>query len=132
MKVKTSEAAGAVLDWAVAIAEGDKNAARLIVPRSKRLGIRLWPEWAPSTNGCHGMPLLEKFNISTECLWMGSPNKREWMARIGSDYVQYGPTFLVASMRCLVASSLGDEFEVPVLLNEHGISNARVPGESEE
>lgn len=131
MKVKTSEAAGAVLDWAVAIAEGDENAKRLLAPRSK-LGIRLWPKWEPSINGCQGGPLLEKYSISTECLWVCNSEKRFWMARIGSDYVQHGPTQLVAGMRCLVASRVGDEFEVPVLLTEHGISNARVSDESEE
>jgi hypothetical protein len=41
--------------------------------------------------------------------WTGE----DWMAYIRHDEEYFGPTPLIAAMRCYVASQLGDEVEVP-------------------
>ena len=41
--------------------------------------------------------------------WTGE----DWMAYIRHDEEYFGPTPLIAAMRCYVASVLGDEVEVP-------------------
>lgn len=110
MKIKTSELTGPALDWAVAKCE--------------------WVEWTfetattaeliadchYSTNWSQGGPIIEREKISLVLL--PSPNytpNKEWNYWMASVVVcgVTGPTALVAAMRCLVASRLGDEVDVP-------------------
>jgi hypothetical protein len=93
--IKTSELTGAALDWAVAAINGD----------GVKYGAKPY-----STDWGQGGPIIEREDIGT---W---PSERidhegEWGARI--TYIVYGPTPLVAAMRCYVASKLGDEVEIP-------------------
>jgi hypothetical protein len=40
----------------------------------------------------------------------------QWLARVvgeNTTYLMFGPTPLIAAMRCYVASKLGDEIEIP-------------------
>jgi len=54
-------------------------------------------------------PIIERERITIE--WEGDPDS--WCACIMADQEVYGPTALIAAMRCYVASKLGDEVEIP-------------------
>jgi hypothetical protein len=121
MKVKVSEASGNVLDWMVAKAmqcgpEKDLSAFGTVFCGWWRLTLGGEYERMPSysTNWSQGGPIIER-EIVERGLLMSSrlkrceavyPDKPEWAA-------YYGPTPLIAAMRCLVASKLGDTVEVP-------------------
>ena len=118
MKVKTSELQGAALDWAVAKCEGvwveyvdDEITQCLLQKPSGR--------YAPSTDWAQGGPIIEREGIAIDCIRCNG-NIDGWQAAnmVADDEnwdanVQYGPTPLVAAMRCYVSSKLGDEVEVP-------------------
>jgi hypothetical protein len=107
MKIKTSELKDAALDWAVDQALGATMSAEDWLYRYKFLeGERYSSDWK------HGGPIIEREAITVS---QGSPVKGlEWMAcDAGSTHVQHGPTYLIAAMRCYVASKLGDEVDVP-------------------
>ena len=104
--LKTSELRGAALDWAVALIE---------YPEWKEQGyLEVFPHdlsfddgttYAPSTDWAQGGPIIEREKISIE--WTGE----DWMAYIFHDEECFGPTPLIAAMRCYVASKMGDEVE---------------------
>jgi hypothetical protein len=97
MQIKVSELKERALDWAVAICEHNVG-------------------WEPegedrdfySTDWAQGGPIIEREKIAID--WDGAA----WCA---SDNVNpiacYGPTPLIAAMRCYVASKLGHEIEIP-------------------
>lgn len=89
MKIKTSELTGAALDWAVAKCEGIRKPD--LVGGFDGIGNYSEP-WEPSTNWSQGGPIIEREAAQYEC---------------------FGPTPLIAAMRCYVASKLGDEVEIP-------------------
>ena len=105
--MKTRELTGAALDWAVDMAAGN-------VRPDGGLYAGLAPGKA-STDWAQGGPIIEREKI--EITPWGT--KGEWRAR---DFYepspgvpcaeQYGPTPLIAAMRCYVASKLGDEIEI--------------------
>ena len=105
--MKTSELTGAALDWAVAKCEWHREEG----------------DWRGtyraeySTDWAQGGPIIER-----ECIGLRGPSIRgnAWAAFIdlsgisqGPQHRHIGPTPLIAAMRCLVASKLGDEVEVP-------------------
>ena len=107
--MKTSELTGAALDWAV-----DKcNFMRHSLESDYCLEVGYAPLY--STDWAQGGPIIEREKI--EITPWGT--KGEWRAR---DFYepspgvpcaeQYGPTPLIAAMRCYVASKLGDEIEI--------------------
>lgn len=126
--MKTSELTGIALDWAVAKCEhpdlvwgnsiGIHHASHQIV-------IPHLPEpqcyWSPSTNWAHGGPIIEREKIAVayepsmvyddSCRWKA-------LAAMSDNEHQYGPTPLIAAMRCYVASKLGDNVEIPTELGE--------------
>jgi len=116
--MKTSELTGAALDWAVAKAEGatdfwfDTVATYWVKLDGKDRALRYgWAQsYLPSTEWAHGGPIIEREKI-TVCYdtcqprWVGC----DWAARL----TEFGPTPLIAAMRCYVASKLGDEIELP-------------------
>ena len=73
----------------------------------------------PSTDWSQGGPIIEREEIGTKRR-MPSMRGEKWEAAgsIGAKGAGYrhavGPTPLIAAMRCLCASKLGDEVEVPV------------------
>ena len=108
--MKTSELTGAALDWAVSKCEG--------------VDVTHLYAWDYSTNRystdwSQGGPIIEREKIALT--WY--PDDKEWIAGVDFQHPrfsnviayeeQYGPTPLIAAMRCYVASKLGDEVEIP-------------------
>lgn len=140
--MKTSELTGAALDWAVAKAtqmplyqcgEGwpgnrvvNEESLRRPIVTVGLTGRMLLEgpktsenkEWSPSTNWAQGGPIIEREKMTLSYdedgqtysahvslfRQRGMSNRTRWRS---------GPTPLVAGMRCLVASKLGDEVDVP-------------------
>ena len=74
--------------------------------------------FAPSTDWAQAGQIIEREEISTAKLEETLPDAMAphpacWSGHIDGAFVRYGPTPLVAAMRCYVASKLGDEVEVP-------------------
>lgn len=100
--MKTSELTGAALDWAVAKCEGIEWTAYPGYTYQHGEGHY-------STNWGQGGPIIDREKITVE--YTGDPDT--WCACITADQEVYGPTPLVAAMRCYVASKLGDTVDVP-------------------
>ena len=119
MKIKTSELTGATLDWAVAKADqpvySDKALIRALTAGADGIGNE-WKAFSPSTDWEQGGPIIEREQISVQ----HTGDAAKWRAQVWNDKkqdfwpVMYGPTPLIAAMRCFVASKLGDEVEVPM------------------
>ena len=119
MKIKTDEASGVVLDWAVAKCE-DETDVLFAYRQYGKLLVRQagchethdseWP-YEPSTDWSQGGPIIEREKIGSlheaRGVWSAS-TKWEDPAK-----VFYGKTKLIAAMRCYVASKLGAEVEIP-------------------
>ena len=113
--MKTSELQGAALDWAVVKCECAIPAAFKSIPALLNGTVRVFrgdissysEPVSPSTNWAHGGPIIEREEICVLApvrgLWRGRKEGR----------TQYGPTPLIAAMRCYVASKLSDEVEIP-------------------
>lgn len=121
--MKTNELTGPALDWAVAKCEGlevtvfdDVYSVDVILPSGDH--------FFPSTNWAQGGPIIEREEITLRHY----PHFKSaiehlparWCAELdhvigGLTYCAeaYGPTPLIAAMRCYVASKLGDEVDVP-------------------
>ena len=112
MKIKTSELEGIALDWAVGktLGLGDET-----------LDPITWMETAHpsrcysySTDWSQGGPIIEHACIGLDHYPDDHPQGGEWGALTNEGTVgSFGPTPLVAAMRCYVASKLGDEVDVP-------------------
>jgi hypothetical protein len=101
--MKTNELTGKALNWAVGKAEG-------------------LDDWLAPVNYCgqweHGGPIIEREGISVAYdVELSQAEGSEYWATIyavdSGDGRIYGPTPLIAAMRCYVASKLGDEVEIP-------------------
>lgn len=127
-KIKTSELTGVALDWVVAVAKG-MFAERSIYTSSRLIDGKLHllndagdvfnDPFCPSTRWSQGGPIVER-----ESMWVGATvnmapaveylqsDDRKWFAQ-QMNHRAYGPTPLIAAMRCFVASKLGDEVDTP-------------------
>jgi hypothetical protein len=109
--MKTIELTGAALDWAAAKCEGPNSVASCYYDGDTPLWLdeAPEPEWKPSTDWAQGGPIIERGLIVI------SPDPQHgWRARPYMDLTEfYGPTPLVAAMRCYVVSKLGDKVDVP-------------------
>ena len=121
--MKTSELTGAALDWAVAIAEGFKpsqlyiskwpNSPASIYTRTfdddgNPDGYMTGPDRLYSRKWEAGGPIIEREKIAIDfdgAAWCASDNHRP--------LANYGPTPLIAAMRCYVASKLGEDVSIP-------------------
>jgi len=116
MKIKTSELIGPALDWVVAKCRGfDGLDDDLWLIRD---GIADMPlhAYTPSTDWAQGGPIIDVIDGFQLKVWLESRPQTKCEAHIHSydgDYVAFGPTILIAAMRCFVASRLGDEVDVP-------------------
>lgn len=102
MKIKVSEAEGGVLDRLVNMADGLHGVLAPV---------------AYSSNWSFGGPIIEREKIDITYY----PDKSHvdggvWLAEYVTetqDIDQFGPTPLIAAMRCFVVSRLGEEVEIP-------------------
>jgi len=114
--MKTSELTGAALDWAVAKCDPDDT---LAIYFDESTGEPLchddWPdnqEYKPSTDWAQGGPIIDRQLI--DIVRVGIANRcASRTIEDGSIVRVYGPTPLIAAMRCYVASKLGDTVDVP-------------------
>lgn len=106
MKIKTSELTGAALDWAVAKCEAKRVGATLNL--QKFLSGWEIEQFAFSTDWSQGGPIIERERMSVT----SQTNGHSWAAKQAHNY-SYGPTPLIAAMRCYVAFKLGNEVDVP-------------------
>jgi hypothetical protein len=90
--MKTSELTGAALDWAVAKCEG-------VLMRWERSTHDEAPlEYSPSTDWAQGGPIIEREGLTI------THQQNQWAAQTDDDLFAFGPTPLIAAMRCYVAS----------------------------
>jgi hypothetical protein len=118
--MKTSELTGAALDWAVAKCEG----RGFVFGETDYTDGHTYQRGTAQATGPHystdwsqGGPIIEREKMDIAC-W--DIHSMPWKASIdgGTDagvalYVEYGPTPLIAAMRCYVASKLGDDINIP-------------------
>ena len=116
MKVKTADLIGPALDWAV---------AKCLQPGYEEWRLIRWveQEFAPTADWAQGGPIIEREGIEINVRnWSPSPicrlpGKYEWSARLcfvrQTECKHFGPTPLIAAMRCFVASRLGEEVDIP-------------------
>lgn len=116
--IKVSEATDIQLDWLVAKALGLNvyipayADSPWLMARSGTFDYRC-PDF--STDWSDGGPVMEQERLAPEPLLDSNCVLIKWRCRNwkgdGSDF--YGPTPLIAAMRCYVASKFGEEVEVP-------------------
>ena len=136
--MKTSELIGAALDWAVAKCEGCRvEFNHQYTEETKFDGWwQLGPNhWQPlnkySTDWAQGGPIIEGKEISISREF--ASGRIEWAAwtpapiRDDAEAFGYGPTPLIAAMRCYVASKLGDDVTLPPEL-EQSAQNCLIGG----
>jgi hypothetical protein len=127
--METSELTGAALDWAVARCEG------LLCFGYRTDGKRFAVEdsdgqvegFMPATDWAQGGPIIEREGISLtsyldeeDPYWIGSVECQYKNFNATAYYEEYGPTPLIAAMRCYVVSKLGDTIDIPdeLLINQ--------------
>ena len=126
--MKTSELTGAALDWAVAKAAdyltrlGDHWMVTLPGVHV-RMNFVPGPRcvFTPSTRWAQGGPIIESEGIELICnlrpnearTFKTTPDWRASRRAWSKGDVWYGPTPLIAAMRCFVAYRLGDEVDIP-------------------
>ena len=120
MKIPVSELEGIALDWATCKATGIFTS----YPHMERRFCKSWQASCPtyfvhpSSDWSHGGPIIEREGINCniqldEPGFKHSPERR-WYAQVDRrSFTAYGPTPLVAAMRCYVASKLGESVDVP-------------------
>ena len=115
--IKTSQLIDVALDWAVAECEGllgfgyrdDMGLLRITLSTDED------EYFMPSLNWSHGGAIIAREGINLDnyaknpqwSAWTPAPDRESGEAQA------YGPTPLIAAMRCYVASKMGDEVEVP-------------------
>jgi len=111
MKHRVAELEGALLDAAVAMAEGFNNRrdhfiATLVFDNE----VRVVDNRAPySTKWALGGPIIERERIE-----LAPVTKGRWVASAsGTDFNEAGPTPLIAAMRAYVASKYGETVDLP-------------------
>jgi len=115
--VNVAQLIGPALDWAVAKAEGMIEDVCTWLYEATVEEVADSDGWRPSTKWGQGGPIMEKAQISVLCEPSALyPDDARWKAAVpASDepVYYYGPTPMIAAMRCVVASKLGDEVELP-------------------
>jgi hypothetical protein len=115
--MKVSELQGAALDWAVANCEGELSQhggqVHLVESKVRFYEDTLDIQYTPSTDWAQGGPIIAQERIGLK--YTGAA--MEFVAWVNGElstvHDHYGPTPLVAAMRCYVASKMGDEIELP-------------------
>ena len=124
--MKTADLIGPALDWAVAKVQGYAEVKIFGRTQPSDRGwveVRFNPEpkamtarFDPSENWEQGGPIIDEM-MEGEFFFMendGNDNCHvAYSTTAHSNFHGYGPTPLIAAMRCVVASRLGDEVDVP-------------------
>lgn len=127
MKTKTSDLTLLALDWAVAECEGMDieirpagACGRPLYVLAAEAGRTPWT-WTPTTSWHQAGPIIEREGIAVDVVRAGWTID-SWVAALVHEdkefdgvarAEEYGPTPLIAAMRCYVASKLGDEVDIP-------------------
>ena len=114
--MKTAELTGAALDWAVAKCEGMFAEPWLWGDKQEVL-----MHYKFSTNWSQAGPIIEREKLCAGYRHQADPERCEvnapatncWARTTSGGYLSYGPTPLIAAMRCYVASKLGGNVEIP-------------------
>jgi hypothetical protein len=111
--VKISELTGAALDWAVAQIESGAG-----TDKAEKQWRYFGRVFHPSTDWAQGGPIIERagmyISIQNDDHGNRYSGTARWWAQMDCRvHTAYGPTPLVAAMRCYVAGKLGDSVEVP-------------------
>jgi len=106
-RIKTQDLTGPALDWAVAKCEGHTDGKDFAWYYDRRNTFNF------STNWAQGGPIIEREQILIQPEIGKEGCANAWNAISMQDTEDYGPTPLIAAMRCYVASKLGDEVEIP-------------------
>lgn len=134
--INVSQAEGLALGWLVAKADTNLYPVgdiRLL--DGKLLSINAgdyeysdrWRQYSPSTDWSQGGPIIEREGINLSVDYQDSALSNDmvqigWKGNLWNNSVPgtagflqwaYGPTPLIAAMRCFVASKLGETVEVP-------------------
>lgn len=136
MKIKTSELTYHALDWAVAKCLEPSDERLTVIRREDYIGHPIEREtekgsytyewWCPTRIWAQGGPIIEREEINLE-IHEGGHTRASWYqmrtnfdGKAKSYGHAFGPTPLIAAMRCFVASKLGDEVDVPdELIKQH-------------
>lgn len=113
--IKTSDLAGAHLDWAVAISEGHQCRLGDHGLQFSEQGTSCWRPWRPSADWSQGGPIIERESIDIEH-YRPHAEPKYCVARQDHPYRGDGRSALIAAMRCYVGSRFGAEVEVPEAL----------------
>jgi Protein of unknown function (DUF2591) len=120
MKHKTKELTGALLDAAVAIAEG----ADVKIEHGELANV-FWPltpgricyaEWRPSMDWSQGGSIIERelLNLAPDVQQVDGRAARVWVASAyNGEHEHSASSPLIAAMRAYVAYKLGEEVELP-------------------
>jgi hypothetical protein len=107
MKIQTSELTDLALDWAVAKSLGQENCWM----HDYKIGYPV----STSTDWAQGGPIIEREWLDVAPWPNESDQDFHWQCKQHDsiDCVAFGPTPLIAAMRCYVASKLGDTVDIP-------------------
>ena len=112
--MKTSILTGRALNWAVILANGQIPCMdHVTFVNRKDNHIVWWLDREYHQRWDHAGPIIEREKI--ELYWHRA---LECWAGNCDDNLRYGPTPLIAAMRCFIASRWGDEVAVPKDLDE--------------
>ncbi len=127
-EVKVSELSGYALDWAVGkraeglkittLGSGHTHGIWLVSGESWYTNYKAYH---PSTEWEQGGPIIERIRGLYVKHWIESSYDTRYEVHIHNseeDSIGFGETLLIASMRCYIASRLGDTVSVPVELLE--------------
>ena len=104
--MKTAELTGAALDWAVCKAKGQYQCPVDEYTKVWMASRRYSTDWA------QGGPIIEREEMSVEHCNTDTSDS-PWSACSAGGKYHFGPTPLIAAMRCYVASVLGDTVDIP-------------------
>jgi hypothetical protein len=121
MKIKTSDLTGNALGWSVAKCEGVTTKVGYSGTLYAFAVDSMPTEYEPWLKWSQGGPIIDLEKLCVGYRHQPDPDYCDpldplticWARTTAGGYLSYGPSLLVAAMRCYVASKLGKEVEVP-------------------